>query len=216
MADRRAVEPLIATLQDKDSYVRLMAASALGDIGDSRAVEPLLKTFKDDLAEDTRSYAAKALGKINSAPANEAVLTALQTALKDKNLNIRCAAACALGDMKVTKAIPSLVELLGHNAYCVREAASAALAEIGKPAVESLLKSLDNEDPRTRQHAAVALGMIGDRRAVGPLINRLDDKDGIVQGKVIEVLEKITGQKYGQHRDKWRTWWRSAADAPPR
>jgi HEAT repeat protein len=75
MADRRAVEPLIATLQDKDSYVRLMAASALGDIGDSRAVEPLLKTFKDDLAEDTRSYAAEALGKINSAPANEAVLT---------------------------------------------------------------------------------------------------------------------------------------------
>src|ERR1051326_6954012 len=36
------VEPLIATLSDKDPLVRTEAAKALGEIKDNRAVEPLI------------------------------------------------------------------------------------------------------------------------------------------------------------------------------
>lgn len=52
----------------------------------------------------------------------------------------------------------------------VREAAVAALVSIGKPAVDSLIASLKDENPSVQVAAAKALGKIGDTRAVGPLI----------------------------------------------
>jgi predicted NACHT family NTPase len=48
LGDRRAVEPLIARLGDKDSFVRRAAAEALGVLGDRRAVEPLIARLGDE------------------------------------------------------------------------------------------------------------------------------------------------------------------------
>ena len=42
LGDKRAVEPLIAALQDDVENVRQAAAEALGQLGDERAVEPLI------------------------------------------------------------------------------------------------------------------------------------------------------------------------------
>src|SRR5262249_17077596 len=42
IGDRRAVEPLIAALNDSDTNVGFWAARALGDIGDRRSVEALI------------------------------------------------------------------------------------------------------------------------------------------------------------------------------
>lgn len=47
IGDARAVEPLIQTLEDRDSLVAGKAAQALGRIGDARAVEPLIQALKD-------------------------------------------------------------------------------------------------------------------------------------------------------------------------
>lgn len=46
--DKRAVEPLIAALKDKDLETRWLAAEALGDLGDNRAIEPLLALLSDN------------------------------------------------------------------------------------------------------------------------------------------------------------------------
>lgn len=42
-----AVEPLIEYLNHQDKWARLMAAAALGKMGDSRAIEPLKETLND-------------------------------------------------------------------------------------------------------------------------------------------------------------------------
>ena len=63
IGDRRAVEPLIAALEDRMSFVRRAAAEALGEIGDSRVVEPLIAARKDS-DWDVRSQATEALAKI--------------------------------------------------------------------------------------------------------------------------------------------------------
>ncbi len=47
--DSRAVEQLIATLQDEDSKVRKSAAKALASIGEDSAIEPLADTFKNEM-----------------------------------------------------------------------------------------------------------------------------------------------------------------------
>ncbi len=55
-----AVEPLIAKLGDRHTYVRTAAVEALGRIGDPRAVAPLIAKLEDS-NEQVRRYAAKAL-----------------------------------------------------------------------------------------------------------------------------------------------------------
>ncbi|RLI75930.1 HEAT repeat domain-containing protein, partial [Archaeoglobales archaeon] len=42
------INRLIKALKDEDSDIRLVAAAALGEIGDERAVEPLIKALKDE------------------------------------------------------------------------------------------------------------------------------------------------------------------------
>jgi len=61
LADKRAVEILIASLKDENSSVRSSAARALGDIGDGRAVEALMAALQDEVC---RRWAAYSLGKI--------------------------------------------------------------------------------------------------------------------------------------------------------
>ena len=48
---------------------------------------------------------------------------------------------------------------------------------IGAPAVEPLIAALKNSDENVRRQAAEALGMIGDVRAVEPLLNTLKDRN---------------------------------------
>ncbi len=47
LGDARAVEGLLARLEDEDWRVRWRAASALGGLGDARAVERLLARLED-------------------------------------------------------------------------------------------------------------------------------------------------------------------------
>lgn len=60
---RPAVSPLLLALEDRFSYVRALAASSLGDIGDFRAVGPLKMALKDR-DSSVRREAQEALAKI--------------------------------------------------------------------------------------------------------------------------------------------------------
>ncbi len=55
----------------------------------------------------------------------------------------------------------------------VREAAVKALVQIGSPAVDPLIKALKTDNPSVQAAAARALGLIGDKRAVMPLIDMM-------------------------------------------
>ncbi len=48
LGDARAVEPLLARLEDEEWSVRGSAAEALGRLGDARAVEGLLARLEDE------------------------------------------------------------------------------------------------------------------------------------------------------------------------
>ena len=65
----------------------------------------------------------------------------------------------------------------------------SALVEIGESAVEPLLEAL--EDLRLRWGAIVALGDIGDARAVEHIIPLLDDRDPLIKGAAAIALGKI-------------------------
>jgi len=66
--DRRAIEPLIAALQETNIGRRQSAAKALGMIGDPRAVVPLLAALRD---KDGRQDAGEALDRIGWKPGED-------------------------------------------------------------------------------------------------------------------------------------------------
>lgn len=72
IGDRRAVEPLIAQLQNTDPHLRRIAARALGKIGDPRAVPYLARLVLDQQQPlYVRWDAATALGMIGDPRALE-------------------------------------------------------------------------------------------------------------------------------------------------
>jgi len=157
-ADAAALaEPLDHLVNETKEHaeVRLNAALALGNIGGEKAgnaVPFLVQVLQgDDL--DMRRQAAAVIGNIGT-KALPAV-AALRKALKDKDLVVRQNAATSLGGIgipmnpaleknknkaddpervKITAAVPDLIEVLGnpmeHNV--VRMAAAIALKEIGR------------------------------------------------------------------------------------
>ena len=167
---KKAVEPLIAALKDKDRKFRRYVAEALGKIKDPRAVEPLIATLRRDKDSLVRRDAARALGRIKDPRAVEPLIYAL----KDKKESVRLFAAKALGKIKDPRAVEPLIAALKDKNERVRWSAAEVLGRIKDPrAVEPLIYDLKDKDNVVRYVAAEALGKIKDPRAVKPLIATL-------------------------------------------
>lgn len=208
-----AVDPLIAALQHDKETVRSNAARALGEIGDPRAIEPLKLAFKSNLkwgrggaqgalerfgapavpffieslessSPYLRANAAMALGKIG----DQRAALRLISALRDENWRVRSNAAVAFQSLKDPAAREPLLLALEDNNVNVRNGAAISLASIGGPRVlDRLVEHLKN-DAAARLDVARALGRLGDRKAVEPLINALDDEDDSVRTVVAGAL----------------------------
>jgi HEAT repeat protein len=63
-----------------------------------------------------------------------------------------------------------------HGSEVVQQALEAVVS-VGGPAVEPLIGALSRRSAAVRANAALALGHIGDARAVNPLIAALGGKD---------------------------------------
>ncbi len=73
--------------------------------------------------------------------------------------------------------------------------------------VREQIERLSSDDPAERSSAAWALGKIGDKRAVEPLIAVLKDKGSYVRYYASEALTKITGKDFGEDQAQWQKWW---------
>ena len=238
IGDPQAIPALITALNDKDSNVRRLAVRALGEIGDPQAIPPLI-TALDDQNQDVRKAAAGALDTLHWSPGRDATGVAywmgkgdwdrcvkigvpaiepLTKALNHRDLDLRRAAAAALGRIKGPRAIPPLITALNDHDGDVRRAAADALhmlhwspgrdatgvaywmgkgnwdrcVEIGIPAIEPLTKALNHRDLDVRRAAAAALGTIGDPQAIPALITALNDQDWHVRKAAVHALGAIS------------------------
>ncbi len=72
--------------------------------------------------------------------------------------------------------VPALLAMLENDSRFARYGACTGLRKMGAaaaPALDALLDKLEAEDPLLRIHAAMALGAIGDRRAVTPMLEMM-------------------------------------------
>ncbi|MBZ2164676.1 HEAT repeat domain-containing protein [Methanobacterium spitsbergense] len=193
IGDKRAIEPLIKALfEDTDEEVRWKAAAALGKIGDPLAVEPLIHALNDK-SWTVRRNVTISLGDLGDERAFDFILKSMN----DKDWHVRKYAAVALGKIGDERAIDPLMKALNDEDGDVRWKSIIALGNIGTSAVEPLLKAFETDNWQTKSRVAEVLGKIGDKRAVSPLIQTLNNKNQnkYVRGRIIEALGKIGDER---------------------
>lgn len=159
--------------------------------GDKDALGALLNAA--DVPVATRRVTAKALGEIASIQQSPVFINALRA---DPDRAVRLNAALVLGRLADDNALAVLVKALEDKEAMVRVEAAHALSRYNSPAAfDILLTALrrnDSENSRfIRQYAAVALGKLGDRRAVPNLIAALKDESELVRPAVAEALGRL-------------------------
>jgi HEAT repeat protein len=150
--------------------VRARAAIALGHIGDKKAIEPLFLALKD-LEDDVRIGACLGLGYLIDPSTFDDITEVL---LDDPKIEVRQAAAKALGSTQHPAAVPFLMEALRDPFWWYEREIQAgdlftAIEKMGGMAVEPLIAALKDKEGAVRKFSAILLGRIGDSRAIDPL-----------------------------------------------
>jgi hypothetical protein len=156
-----------------------------------------------------RIAAIHQLGSIKNVRATDALVDFIH----DKDPRIQAEAAFALGNAPVhIMAIVPLTKALRHENPEVRQNAARALGvQIGSrkhkmyPAsVDELIARLQDENTNVREAAADALGWIGSKKAIEPLIDILGDEK--TRFSAHNALIMITNQRLGDDPEEWRAW----------
>jgi HEAT repeat protein len=168
--DKSAVPVLLDAMSGEYYTVRARAAIALGRIGEKQALEPLLNALKA-AEDDVRIGACLGLGYFKDPSTFDDITNIL---LDDPKIEVRQAAAKALGSTGHPAAMPYLMEAL-HDSYWwyEREVAAGdlltAIEKMGDAAVEPLIEALKDKEGTVRKFAAVLLGRLKDPRSIEPL-----------------------------------------------
>lgn len=168
-------EQIASTLFTRKQQMTDSVDSALA--GSASQQDEIAQRLKDVIFRDPivllRLHAVQQLGRLSCPNA----LDALQTASKDRNTEIRVAAARSLGKMAHPDAIPILQEVIGSDM---------------------------NGDVRLA--ATQAMGSFSSVQSLEALSIAIEDKDPALQVAAIESLEKVTGQNLGPDVFAWKNY----------
>ena len=132
---------------------------------DRRSVSALIEHLKDGEPE-IRSRSAESLGKIGDCLAIEPLISVINT---DDHDEVQICAALALVHFGEAAIVP-LIKNLGVKTGKCWLITMKALIDIGKPAVDALIKSLNDSTVPVKAGIIRILGEIEDKRAIEPLI----------------------------------------------
>ena len=187
-----AAPSLIAQLSDKDSLVRQYCAWALGNLGEEivEFAGPALVNRLSDAEADVRAAAALALGRLG---ASERIVRLILDIAQHGQSGARLAAIQALGWLEAPQSFPTLIQSLNDRDPRIRQAAIAALGELGDMrSTPFLVKRLTKDsDPGVRSEAAFRLGKLGGRSATRALQAAARDPDPRVRQWARAALESI-------------------------
>jgi HEAT repeat protein len=134
LREPQSVQPLISILlYGGGSHAAVLAAYALGEIGDRRAVDSLISVLqRKDLSADVRCRAATALGKIDDTRALDPLVVIVSEWREgwgwSEDRGVRCSAADALGAIGDPRALPALRRMTGTAFSTEEYAAKQAIA----------------------------------------------------------------------------------------
>ncbi len=213
--DERAVYPLIKALSDENNGVQDAAMRSLIAIGGESAgymvlpllrensylrntaliiirelgtvTVPLLYPLLRDSDDDIRKFTIDLLGEIRTGVDPSRLLPHL----RDRNANVRAAAAKSLGELGYKEAVPELVNALNDEEW-VCFSILEALGELGAgEAVEQIALLLSHPSEAIRFAAIETLGKLGCGSATGVLRAYLPKSSGDEKNAIIKSLIQI-------------------------
>lgn len=192
----------------KSEYSRGDKAQAcrdLGDVDDVRAVKLLWKVltrYRPD--DDTKSAIRQALAKASDSESIDFLAETVTGKMKDEERVILCRVLAEINNPKVGKALVGLVD---DKDPIVRASALNAIAALGeKSAVPGVIRALDAKEWQVRAAAIECCVKLMDDRTVIPLIDRMDQEKGRLEGDIIKALRSMTGEKKETSLE-WKAWW---------
>jgi len=170
-------------LGDHYGDVRLVCMQGLAQTGTEDDLYVIARQFIRDTQASVQKAAALALGQIGPTKSTETLLKmidAFDSQQESKALYKTnwYGAVKALGEVREDWMVKPLIAILGDKEF------------FGSPSVE----------------AAAALGNIGDKRAVEPLIRALHVNDKYMIQEAGRALLAITGQDFGEDAVRWKEW----------
>ena len=164
-----AVPELINVLDsDVSGHVKMLAADALGHIGDARAVPALLKLFHAHARGGGLSHEAVnasialrlAVMQALSVLVDPRALNAILAALEDPVWEVRAQAAHCASQLGSDHAIPRLAMLLDDEHWWVRFHAAEALFRLGETGQSALQRAARSASARA---AEIATGLLREK-----------------------------------------------------
>jgi HEAT repeat protein len=188
LSDIRILEPLLISLSDENSLVRLNAVRAISIFKDTKVVETLINCLNDENIQVV-AEAIRALQKINDKRAYEPLLKLLER--REGPIQLIIATLAKLGEEKVIDNFLPILLNQQEN-FIWRENIVWVLGRLGnKRAIEPLLSILLNEEDPLYIKAGLALAELNEERAVIPLTHALLNQNKKIRRDVAFALTKI-------------------------
>jgi|LSQX01.2.fsa_nt_gb HEAT repeat protein len=212
------IKPLLDSVDNLDSEVRLRALWALEASKDKRAIPYFIKMLEDE-KDEIKIRALWAIEKFKSEDANKEIesllleestqvkiesiktlvrlkssesLTGISNALIDKDDRVRMYSLWAIENFREPLSYPYIVEKLGDDSPQIREYAEKLIRDINDPVFYELLQTFIDNDTfphNSRTKAFTILGNIGKGDSVKEfLIEKAKDEDASFRHSAIKAL----------------------------
>lgn len=204
LAAKDGAEVVLKLLSSRDSYVRLAAVRALGEIGSKSAVPALSDIVRKDDNMFMKKTATEALGEIGDA---EAIPVLVEAMFIEKGASIYPQASLALASIGAA-AVPALVETMhGKNAVVqkmaedkgfIEGAVEAKCAEVlgdlrAKQVEPEFVKRFkETKNPILQRNFAIALGQLGGPKAVEALSKAASEPASDLRQFIVDALNELS------------------------
>lgn len=190
-----------------DPHVRAAAARALGDTGDKSATPQLVALLRDD-NDVVSTAAAESLAKLGDASALSQFIALLT---EQPAMTSTGAEAGLTFDTHSTPILKEFAELKRDEkqTVAIRVLSRFHDSKAVRPILDAGLKS---PSISVRIAAAIALGRLGDRRAVAPLMQLVQDDYALAQSQSPgPTIDSKSSSEVAQHIKESKAYLRAAA-----
>ena len=194
LGDRAALPALLRLLRDPNEQIKKAAVTALGNLEAAEATDTLIQLLQTG-SDSFRAEVAFALGHIARSPAaGERGRDALHTLVEAlANGQLRAAATEALAAAGRT-AVPALISHLQGKLDGDPATVVVLLRDIGDPRATPALVSELDRGRISRAQVLDALRVLGDSRALVPVLGLVEDKDPSVRLAAMRALRPLIGR----------------------
>ncbi len=166
--DQSACRELVELLAMEENDVAARVYPLVIEVG-----QPIVSNLLASVRVPDRKQRERVIAALGTLRVTDAVKP-ISEVLTDKSLKRRYIAAWALGEIGVDSGIEPLLAALGDDDISVRQYATRSLIKFNRSAVEPLIAYLESATPVAAAGAILALGDIGDKRALDVLLRQVD------------------------------------------